>query len=416
MGKKISLGTAFTLILIAIAITFTLTSVFSLRNFNNKVSSITERENMYAKFTEIDNIVRIYHPEHIDENVLMDSVAKGYLGGIEDPYAKYMSAEEYALYLEASTETVAGVGVSVSMNNDGYMLVTEVLEGSTASSAGILVNDIIVKVDDISLSSETFAEAEVLLTGEAGTKVTLTVRRDSEDTEMEITRRVLTKTTVFSTKLDSFGYIRISDFSESTPDQFSKAVEKLISEGVSALIFDVRSVSTGLISAAAEMVDKMVGSGDILMVEYSEDHQEVLYSSNARETEIPAVVLINEGCAGASEFFAASLYDFGKAKTVGTQSTGFGSLQETFKLSDGSAVQLTTGKYILANSGNSWEGTGIVPDHVVTTEFSNLASLPTADTYSLDTQLVKALEVASSSVMSEVPEESDTSEENEPNN
>lgn len=405
MGKKLSLGTALTLILIAIAITFTLTSVFSLRNFNDKVSSITERENMYAKFTEIDNIVRINHNEHIDEDVLMDSVTKGYLGGINDPYAKYMDTEEYASFVKDSSNTVAGVGISVSMNSDGYMLVTEVNEGSTASSAGIIVDDIIVKVDDISLSSETFEEAEALLIGEAGTKVTLTVRRDSEDTEMEITRRVLTKTTVFYTLLDNYGYIRISDFSESTPDQFSKAVEKLISEGAVSLIFDVRSVNTGLISSAAEMVDKMVGSGDMLFVEYGDNHRELLYSSNNRETDISAVVLINEGCAGASEFFAASLYDFGKAKTVGTQTSGFGSLQEIFKLSDSSAIQLTTGKYILANSGNSWEGVGITPDHVVTTEYSNLSVLPTIDTYSLDTQLVKALEIASSSVTEEeVPE------------
>ncbi len=413
MGKKISLGTALTLILIAIAITFTLTSVFSLRVFNDKVSSITERENMYAKFTEIDNIVRIYHTEHIDEKTLMDSVTEGYLSGINDPYAKYMDAKEYAAYLDTSENTVAGVGVTVSMNSDGYMLVTEVYDGSTASSAGILVDDIIVKVDDISLSSETFAEAEALLTGEAGTKVTLTVRRDSEDTEMEITRRVLAKTTVFSTMLDTFGYIRINDFSESTPDQFSKAVEKLISEGAVALIFDVRSVNTGLIPSAAEMIDKMVGSGDILMVEYGAEHQEVLYSSNARETDIPAVVLINESCAGASEFFAASLSDFGKAKTVGTQSIGFGSLQEVFKLSDGSAIQLTTGKYILANSGNAWEGVGIVPEHIVATEFSYTSALPAIDTYTLDTQLVKALEVASSSVMTETPEESENTENND---
>ncbi len=407
MGKKISLGTAITLILIAIAITFTLTSVFSLNNFNDKVSSITERENMYAKFTEIDNFVRIYHNDHIDEEVLMDSVAKGYLGGINDPYARYMNTKEYAAFLEASESTVAGVGITVSMSSEGYMLVTEVNEGSTASSAGILVDDIIVKVDDISLSSETFAEAEALLTGEAGTKVTLTVRRNSEDTEMEITRRVLTKTTVFFTMLDSFGYIRINDFTENTPDQFSKAVEKLISEGAVSLIFDVRSVNTGIIDSAAEMVDKMVGAGDMLLVEYSKDNSEVVYTSNSRETNIPVVILINEGCAGASEFFAASLCDFGRAKTIGIQSMGFGSKQEIFKLSDGSAIQLTTGKYVLANSGNSWEGIGIVPDHVVTTEFSYISDLPSIDTYSLDSQLVKAVEVASSSVMTENPEENE---------
>ena len=98
MGKKISLGTAVTLVLVAIAMTFTFTMVLALRNFNTKVSSITERENMFAKFTEIDNYVRYNHGEDIDETILMDSVAKGYLSGINDPYAKYMNPSCISLY------------------------------------------------------------------------------------------------------------------------------------------------------------------------------------------------------------------------------------------------------------------------------------------------------------------------------
>lgn len=414
MGKKISLGTAVTFILVAIAITFTLTTVFSLHNFNEKVSSITERENMFAKFTEIDNNVRINHSGSIDEDSLMDSVAKGYLAGINDPYAKYMNADEYAAYLEASGKTVAGVGVTVSMDKDGYMLVDSVYEGSNAASAGIVAGDLIVKIDDINLSSETFESAQSLLTGEAGTKVTITLRRDNEDSEMEITRRILTPTTVFTTVFnDIYHYIRISDFSESTPDQFSKAVEKAISNGAAAIIADVRYVNSGLISAAAEMVDKIVGSGDMLFVEYS-DHTALLHSSNSRETDIPFVVMSNEGTAGAAEFFAASLRDFGKAKIVGIQSSGVGSLQEIFKLSDGSAIQLTIGQYILGNAGTSWEGVGITPDHSVslsadyTPDFSDLYYLDPG----VDAQLAKAIEVASSSVVFESSEDSESSEEN----
>ena len=405
MGKKISLGTAVTLILIAITITFSLSMVFSLRNFNEKVASITERENMHAKFTEIDSQVRSSYGDNIDESALMDSVAKGYFAGINDPYAKYMNTAEYAAYLESSNSTVAGVGITASMDSNGYMLVTKVHEGSTASSAGILPNDIIIKVDDINLTSETYAQAEALLIGDAGTKVTLTVRRDSEDTEMEITRRVLLPNTVSSTVFGSYGYIRIDDFSEGTPDQFSKAVEKAISEGAPALIFDVRSVNTGLISAAAEMIDKFAGAGDMLYVEYNSGETEILYSSNSRETVIPVVVIVNESTAGAAEFFAAGLRDFEKAKIVGTQTSGVGSLQNIYRLEDGSAIQLTVGKYYLANTDTPWEGTGITPDHVVTIDyvpdFSDITFLDST----MDTQLAKAIEVASSSVTPDSPEE-----------
>lgn len=397
MGKKITLGTAITLIIIAVAITVSLTMVLALRNFNEKVSGITERENMFAKFTEIDNYVR-QNRSDIDEETLMDGVAKGYLSGINDPYALYMSAETYSAYVVASSQTVAGVGITASMDSDGYMLVGKVYEGSTAASAGILPGDLIIKVDDINLSADTYAEAEALLIGEAGTKVTLKVRRDGEDTEMEITRRVLTPTNVTAVPFDNYYYIRVDDFTESTPDQFSKAVEKAISAGAQYLVFDVRSVNSGLISSAATVLDRLVGSGDMLYVEYNDGSKETLYTSNSRETDIPMVVLVNESTVGAAEFFAAGLRDFGKAKIVGMQTAGVGSLQKIYKLDDGSAIQLTIGKYYLANSDTAWEGFGVVPDHMVsldyTPDFSNLSAIDPG----FDAQFAKAIEVASASI------------------
>ena len=397
MGKKITLGTAITLIIIAVAITVSLTMVLALRNFNEKVSGITERENMFAKFTEIDNYVR-QNRSDIDEETLMDGVAKGYLSGINDPYALYMSAETYSAYVAASSQTVAGVGITASMDSDGYMLVGKVYEGSTAASAGILPGDLLIKVDDINLSADTYAEAEALLIGEAGTKVTLKVRRDGEDTEMEITRRVLTPTNVTAVPFDNYYYIRVDDFTESTPDQFSKAVEKAISAGAQYLVFDVRSVNSGLISSAATVLDRLVGSGDMLYVEYNDGSKETLYTSNSRETDIPMVVLVNESTAGAAEFFAAGLRDFSKAKIVGMQTAGVGSLQKIYKLDDGSAIQLTIGKYYLANSDTAWEGFGVVPDHMVsldyTPDFSNLSAIDPG----FDAQFAKAIEVASASI------------------
>ena len=415
MGKKITLGTAITLIIIAIAITISLTMVLALRNFNEKVSSITERENMFAKFTEIDNYVRQNRGD-IDEEELMDSVAKGYLSGIDDPYALYMSAEAYSAYVAASSQTVAGVGISASMDSDGYMLVGKVYEGSTAASAGILPGDLIIKVDDINLSADTYADAEALLIGEAGTKVTLKVRRNGEDTEMEITRRVLTPTNVATIAFDNHYYIRVDSFTESTPDQFSKAVEKALSAGAQYLVFDVRSVSSGLISSAATILDRLVGSGDMLYVEYNDGSKETLYTSNSRETDIPMVVLVNEGTSGAAEFFAAGLRDFGKAKIVGTQTAGVGSLQKIYKLDDGSAIQLTIGKYYLANSETAWEGVGINPDHAVSlgyvADFSNLSTIDP----SIDTQLAKAIEVVSAAINTNVDEENSKSGSGEENN
>ena len=323
-----------------------------------------------------------------------------------------MNASEYSAYIGTSGETISGVGLICSMDSDGYMLVDNVYEGSTAASAGIVPGDLIVKVDDINLTKDNYSQAEALLTGDAGTKVSLTVRRDSEDTEMEITRRVLVPTTVYSTTFSDVHYIRINDFSEGTPDQFSKSVEKAISAGAAALVIDVRSVNTGLDSAAAEMIDKFAPAGDILYVEYQTGNTEVLYSSNSRDTVIPTVVLVNEMTTGPAEFFAAGLRDFGIASIVGSQTAGYGSLQQIYKLNDGSAIQLTIGKYYLANSKTSWEGIGVTPDYIISYDYTtlNFSDLSMLDT-GVDVQLSKAIEVAASSVAVSAPEEDVNSEE-----
>lgn len=398
MGRKISLGAALTMMIIAVTLVFSVTMVFSIRNFNNKVSSIIEREGMYDKFTEIDTYVRQNYSGDIDETALMDAVAQGYLAGISDKYAAYLSAEEYAEYIKAETGTVSGVGISVTMESSGYMQVAQVYEGSAASGAGIQPGDLIIKIDDVDISADTFDAASELLTGEAGTKVTMTVRRDDEDTEMEITRRTLTINTVFSTTFGDFAYIRVADFTESTPDQFVKAVESAMDAGAAALIFDVRSVKTGLVSSAATMLDRLLPSGDLLSVTYSSGETEVLYTSSARQIALPMVVLVNEETAGAAEFFAASLKDFNKAKIVGAQTVGYGSMQQMFMLEDGSAIRITIGSYTLCNSGASWEGTGIVPDHVVALDYMPDFSDVTLLDSTLDTQLAKAIEVASSTM------------------
>ena len=159
-----------------------------------------------------------------------------------------------------------------------------------------------------------------------------------------------------------------------------------------------------------------MGSGDMLYVEYNDGSKETLYTSNSRETDIPMVVLVNEGTSGAAEFFAAGLRDFGKAKIVGTQTAGVGSMQKTYKLDDGSAIQLTIGKYYLANSETAWEGVGINPDHAVSlgyvADFSNLSTIDP----SIDTQLAKAIEVVSAAINTNVDEENSESGSGEENN
>ncbi len=405
MGKKVSLGAAIAMMIIAATVTFSITMVFAIRTFNDKVSSITERENMYEKFTEIDKYVRQNYYGKIDEDTLMDAVAKGYLSGISDPYATYMTAEQYEAYIAAESDVTAGVGITTVMEESGYMQVTQVHEGTAAAGANIQVGDLIIRIDDLDITAETYQQAVELLTGDAGTKVTLAVRRENEDSEMEITRRQLTVSTVTSSMVGTAAYIRIDAFSESTPDQFSKVVDTAISGGATALIFDVRDVATGLASSAATMLDKLLPEGDVLSVTYQSGASEVLYTSNARSVSMPMIVLVNQNTSGAAEFFAAALRDYDKCKIVGIQTAGNGALQKIFKLEDGSAVQLTVGVYTLGASGSQWNGKGVSPDHVVESTYTGYTTGGMLDT-SLDTPLAKAIEVVTVGTNATVPNDS----------
>lgn len=394
MGKKISLGAAITMMVVAATITFAITMVFSIRVFNDKVSSITERESMYEKFTEIDKYVRQNYTGQIDEDILMDAVANGYMSGIDDPFALYMNAKQYSDYISAESDIVAGVGIISAMEESGYMQVTQVLEGTAAAGAGIQVGDLIIKIDDIDITAETYDEAVALLTGDAGTKVNLMVRRENEDTEMEITRRQLTVTSVYSVASPSIGnaeYIRIDAFNESSPEQFSKVVDSAVNRGASALIFDLRNVSEGLYPCAATMLDKLLPEGDMLSVIYNNGVSEVLYSSNARSISLPMVVLIDENTSGAAEFFAGAIRDFDKCKIIGAKSSGNGALQDVFKLDDGSAVKLTVGTYSLGISNTVWDSVGITVDHEASSSYDGYKT-GLLDT-SLDAVLAKGLEV-----------------------
>lgn len=407
MGKKISLGASITIALIVAALAFSLAMVISMKNFNEKVSSITERENMYSKFTEVDDYVRQYYPGEIDEDKLMDGVARGYLSGINDPYASYMDANAYQDYL-AEQKIVSGVGISVTMDSNGYMLVNKVYTGSTAETAGIIKDDVIIKVDDIKLSTENYESAEKLLTGDAGTKVTLTVRRDNEDTDYEITRRNVVEDTISETKFGNMTYLHIDSIGSSTPEQFNKIVDTAVNESSPALLLDLRSTKGGSMDDAAKIVDKILGVCDMLSVEYTDGRQEILYSSNAKSTTIPIAILINENTSGPAEFIAGCLRDSGKAKIVGTRSAGVGSLQQVFKLKDGSAIKLSIGTYFFPATNQTWEQIGINPDFQTTLDYTfDYSDLSMID-LNLDTQLSKAIEVVSTSTENETVESGNT--------
>ena len=221
MNKKITLGLAISLIAIASAVTFILTSFFSLQSFNEKIVDVNEKAEKYENLEVLDNYVREQYFGDIDEKKLNSGILKGYVNGLEDKYSRYLTAEEYQEELTEDSGERVGLGITVAEDESGYMLITEILENSPLSDSDIKVNDIIVAINDIDVLKDGFDEAVNEMRGNEGTEVTITVRRGGTDIKKTFTRTAIEVITVNGEMLDNYvGYIKVSGFKKNTPDQF----------------------------------------------------------------------------------------------------------------------------------------------------------------------------------------------------
>lgn len=391
MNKKISLGTAIALMFVVAAVTLSATMLYANNKFNQTVSNITEREAMYDKLAEIDTYVRNNYIGEIDEEQLLDMIATGYMAGLNDTYGRYYTAEEYEAITNQNNGTIVGIGITASKTENGYILVEEVFPDSPAESAGITAGEMIVKVNDIDLSPETYEEGINAISGKAGTALSLVVRNGSEDREItEITRRKVQKPTVYSNSFDSVGYVRIVEFGGTTYDQFKTAVETLLNNGATSLVFDVRDNGGGTLDSVVKVLDMLLPEGDIATSVDKDGTVSVLGTSDPSCIDVPMAVLTNGNTASAAELFTQALRDYGVAKSVGETTYGKGTMQIYHKLKDGSAVKVTTSQYNPPLSEN-YDGVGITPDYTAILESGEILS---ADAISpdFDGQLRKAIE------------------------
>lgn len=394
MNKKISLGAAICFMAIAAAATFIITMYYALNIFNSKVANVAEREELYSKLSEIDKVVRNNYLGDIDEEALMDSVAEGYMDGLGDTYSIYMTQEEYKQYQQQNAGELIGIGVSAMLDDSGYLLVTAVSSESPAEAAGLLTGDMIIKIDGKDVLAMGYDESIESIRGEDGTVVNVVYRRDSEEFAVDITRKRVKDSGISYRLIEEYGYIRVSDFNASTVEDFCYAVDDLVIQGASGLIFDVRGNSGGLVSAVAEMLDYLLPEGDLVSQTDHKNQTTVLYTSDSHFIDLPMACLINGDTASAAELFACDLRDFRVAELVGETTYGKGVLQTAYPLEDGSAITTTTA-YYNPHSGVNFHGVGVKPDYEVTLtaeQKQNLESL-TEDT---DPQLYKALSILKS--------------------
>ncbi|MBQ8927698.1 MAG: S41 family peptidase [Oscillospiraceae bacterium] len=363
MNHKVSLGLTISIAALACAVTFILTSFFSLQGFNSQVQDVKEKAEKYDRLEALDTYVHENYYTRIDEDAAMDGLLKGYVAGLGDRYSSYMTPEEYASLQQKESGRSVGIGISVQEDAEtGVPVILLVEDNSPAAEAGLAVDDRIVGVEGEDAASLGYEETVTRIRGEENTSVTLQILRGEEELSFTITRRTFEVTTVYSKMLDNgVGYIRITNFRENTVEQFQDALDTLTANGAKGLLFDVRSNGGGLLDSLEKMVDPLLPEGVIATATYQEGNTETVVYSDASELDLPMVVLINENSASAAELFAASLRDFKGAKLVGKQSFGKGVMQVTSRLDDGGGLTLTVATYQTARS-ECYDGVGLVPD------------------------------------------------------
>ncbi len=402
MNKKISLGAAIAYMAIVAAVAVSLTIIWSMNKFDAKVNSLSQREAMYDKVSEVDRMVREYYYGTLNEEAIRDNTVAGYLEGLGDPYARYLTAKEYETYNSTEGGKYVGIGVVTELDSDGYIKIKEVYPESPAEVAGLKAGDIIVSVDDETATADNYQELVSTFQGEAGTKITLVRRQDNEENQVEITRRTVDVPTVSGTLLEGGkGYIRFSAITSATPSQFDKNVNKLISEGATSLILDIRGISCDNVGYITDMLDILLPKGVIAYAEYQDGRIEALANSDEKEIQLPMMVLTDGDTMGTAELFAQALRDTGKARTVGTATFGKGTRQEDKKLQDGSAIVITVARYS-GPGGVSYDGTGVAADYEVRWGASAEERAAAMGNPNADAALKKAVELLNTAVKTEM--------------
>ncbi|MFA9381043.1 MAG: S41 family peptidase [Acetanaerobacterium sp.] len=420
MRKKISLGAAITFMAITAAVTFSITMVISMTNFNSMVYNLKERESMYEKLSELERLVRQNYYGKIDEETLQANIAKGFLGGIDDPYAAYYTAEQYKTFSQAYAGKSVNIGAKLEKDPSGYIIITELYSSTEDADAGtgtgLAVGDLIIKVDDLDVTADTVDDALERIEGDAGTKVSLMVRREAVDTLVEVTRREVDIPSVYAKLIDTNAYIRIMEFNDNTAVQFEKAVDDMVAQGATGLIFDLRGNDGGTLAPAVEMLDKLLPEGTLVSATYKNEEIKIIAKSDPNQIYLPMMALTDGNTASAAELFVQALRDFGAGKSVGTKTFGKGSMQEQFKLNDGSAVSFTIALYN-PPKGESFDGVGLQPDFEVNLTAEVAKELLALDIENVssdaDAQLKKAVEVieATKKNLAEVQNQAAQSEE-----
>ena len=399
MSKKVSLPVFITVCAFLVIITFQITFLAVTNKYRDEKIENAAAQNdsvWFDKLESVDELTRKYFLKEISEQQLADMLPAAYVAALGDKYTYYMTKEEYESYMSAMNAELEGIGVHVVYNSEEKAVeVVGVMNGSPALENGVCVGDLIYKIEGKEVKDIGYDGAVNLMLGKSGTKVSFSVKRNSnnglETLDFSIERRAIVEETVtFSMHGTNVGIIRISQFDKGTPTQFKNAVDSLTKQGADRFVFDLRYNPGGDLNAITQILDILLPEGPI--IRYSDKYgKESVINSNAECIEYPFAVIVNGSTASAGELFAAALKDYKIAAIIGQKTFGKGTMQSVFELSDGSAVSMTIGKYSPPFS-DSYDGVGVLPDTDVeiAEEYKNVSIYKL--TYEQDAQLQAAVE------------------------
>lgn len=344
------------------------------------------------KTGEIEALINAYYLDEIDAQQIEDTLYTGMVAGLDDPYSVYYTQEQLESMEEATSGEYSGIGATLSQDPDTKEIsVVSCFDGTPAEEAGLLPGDVITGWNGNPVSDMELSELVSKIKTDPDEHLTLSIERDGEELEVELTRRAVEVPTVEYEMLgDQIGYIRLLEFDEVTAQQFEEAMSDLESQGMEKLIIDVRNNPGGVLQTVCDMLDQLLPEG---MIVYTEDKngKRTEYTSNEEhQFTKPLAVLVNGNSASASEIFAGAVQDYGIGTIVGTTTFGKGIVQKIFYLSDGTGLKLTVAKYYTPK-GHDIHKKGIRPD--VEVELDEVLQNQSSISHEEDNQLQKAISV-----------------------
>ena len=314
--------------------------------------------------------------DEIDLERLSQGAIDGMIKALDDPYSAYFDAEQYELSQYSLQGSFGGVGIEVTVDEEGRLVVVAPIVGTPAQKAGIMPGDKILAIDGEKTEGMHFIEAVLKIRGEQGTQVTLRVLHEGEDVPQDyvITREEIDAASVLPKMLPgNIAHIEVGHFTSRTGSEMTSALEDIIADDVSGIILDLRDNPGGVLKAAVAVASQFLEEGiAVYVIDGEGNEEEWRVEEGGLATKLPLVVLVNSNSASSSEVVAGALQDHMRGIVIGTQTLGKGTVNHFRELSDGSAIYITSARWYTPNR-QQIEGQGITPDEIIEITEDDLA-------------------------------------------